>query len=143
MQQAVTLKPVVAYAFCSCALFQPLPTVMRHPPTGKTTTTVVLLAQLVSRWQLLFPLLAVAQSHVAVDNLLEGLVDAGVNAVRLGQPVKVRCVELLLHWFRTSVCACLADAAVYVVGYPAVHLLYTCCACRFVMRCVVLHWIPC
>jgi hypothetical protein len=56
---------------------------------GKTTTTVMLLAQLVSRWQLPFPLLAVGQSHVAVDNLLEGLVDAGVNAVRLGQPVKV------------------------------------------------------
>jgi regulator of nonsense transcripts 1 len=56
---------------------------------GKTTTTVVLLAQLVTHWQLPFPLLAVAQSHVAVDNLLEGLVDAGVAAVRLGQPVKV------------------------------------------------------
>lgn len=57
---------------------------------GKTTTTVALLAQLVKRFKLPFPLLAVAQSHVAVDNLLEGLVDAGVSAVRIGQPVKVR-----------------------------------------------------
>eukprot|EP00775_Hariotina_reticulata_P011966 gene11966-12109_t len=76
-------------AIANCCLHK-LSLVHGPPGTGKTTTTVALLAQLVRRFQLPFPLLAVAQSHVAVDNLLEGLVDAGVPAVRVGQPVKVR-----------------------------------------------------
>ncbi|KAJ3025657.1 Tripartite DNA replication factor [Rhizophlyctis rosea] len=65
--------------------------VLQGPPgTGKTTTIVRFIKLLKTDFKCDFPLLACAQSNVAVDNLLEGLVDAGVDAVRVGQPVKVR-----------------------------------------------------
>ncbi|KAG2444932.1 hypothetical protein HXX76_001668 [Chlamydomonas incerta] len=60
------------------------------PGTGKTTTIVQFIRFLKQELRYPHPILAAAQSNVAVDNLLEGLLAAGVAAVRTGQPVKVR-----------------------------------------------------
>ena len=56
------------------------------PGTGKTTTLVELIRQAVARGE---RVLACAASNLAVDNLLERLVAAGVKAVRIGHPARV------------------------------------------------------
>ncbi len=56
------------------------------PGTGKTTTVVELIRQLVRRGE---TVLACAPSNLAVDNLLERLVAAGENAIRIGHPARV------------------------------------------------------
>lgn len=56
------------------------------PGTGKTTTVVELVRQAVARGE---KVLACAPSNLGVDNLLERLVAAGENAVRLGHPARV------------------------------------------------------
>ncbi len=56
------------------------------PGTGKTTTLVELIRQITRRGE---TVLAVASSNLAVDNLLERLIDANENAIRLGHPARV------------------------------------------------------
>jgi len=56
------------------------------PGTGKTTTLVELIQQITRKGQ---SVLAVASSNLAVDNLLERLIAAGEQAVRLGHPARV------------------------------------------------------
>lgn len=61
------------------------------PGTGKTTTVIELICQAVAKGQ---KVLACAPSNTAVDNLVEKLVDARQNAVRLGHPARV---DVRLH----------------------------------------------
>src|SRR5262249_51798714 len=56
------------------------------PGTGKTTTVVELIRQAVRRGD---KVLACAPSNLAVDNLLEKLLAAGEQSVRLGHPARV------------------------------------------------------
>jgi ATP-dependent RNA/DNA helicase IGHMBP2 len=56
------------------------------PGTGKTTAVVELVRQEICRGA---RVLACAPSNLAVDNLLEKLLTAGENAVRLGHPARV------------------------------------------------------
>ncbi len=63
------------------------------PGTGKTTTLVELIRQITHSGQ---SVLAVASSNLAVDNILERLIAAGENAVRLGHPARVT-PELRAH----------------------------------------------
>jgi ATP-dependent RNA/DNA helicase IGHMBP2 len=61
--------------------------ILHGPPgTGKTTTLVELIRQLVRRDQ---RVLAVAPSNMGVDNLLEQLLSTGEKALRLGHPARV------------------------------------------------------
>jgi regulator of nonsense transcripts 1 len=61
------------------------------PGTGKTHTAIHLLLLLVKLYaDENIPILATAYTNVATDNLLQGLRSHGVEALRLGRPVKVR-----------------------------------------------------
>ncbi|NIT58058.1 MAG: IGHMBP2 family helicase [Aliifodinibius sp.] len=56
------------------------------PGTGKTTTAIEVIEQAVGNGQ---KVLATAASNIAVDNMLDFLLDRGVKAVRVGHPARV------------------------------------------------------
>ena len=69
---------------------------MQGPPgTGKTRTLLALLEVLSrisgepGRADAMGPILACADTNAATDNLVEGLVERGIEVTRLGQPAKV------------------------------------------------------
>ncbi|KAB7507065.1 DNA-binding protein SMUBP-2 [Armadillidium nasatum] len=83
------------------ALMQKELAVIHGPPgTGKTTTLVEIILQHV---KLGCKVLAVAPSNLAVDNLLEKLVESSVNVVRVGHPARAtpkaqqRSLDAIIH----------------------------------------------
>ncbi len=56
------------------------------PGTGKTTTLVACIEELVKKGK---KVLATADSNIAVDNIVERLVQRGIRTVRVGNPVRV------------------------------------------------------
>ncbi|MBK8870544.1 MAG: AAA family ATPase [Elusimicrobia bacterium] len=62
------------------------------PGTGKTTVLAEIIRQTVAQGK---SVLATAPSNIAVDNMLEKLLDAGLNVVRLGHPARI--LENLRH----------------------------------------------
>ncbi len=73
---------------------EPLFLIHGPPGTGKTTTLVEVIEQLVKNKKL--QVLATADSNTAVDNLMERLIKRGLEVVRLGHPARVS-KELIEH----------------------------------------------
>jgi regulator of nonsense transcripts 1 len=72
---------------------------MQGPPgTGKTRTLLALLEILArisaapQRFAMMGPILACADTNAATDNIVEGLLEAGINVTRMGQPAKVSLI---------------------------------------------------
>jgi regulator of nonsense transcripts 1 len=101
VQQDANLNPSQLEALLAC-IKQSLTLVQGPPGTGKTKTACAILATLVQLKEQRLrghgqrdglpsqKILACAHSNVATDNLLEGLLTLGVNAVRIGRPANIR-----------------------------------------------------
>jgi hypothetical protein len=57
------------------------------PGTGKTTVTIEFIK--IAKQLNIGPILVTAYTNIAVDNILEGLLNNGIHALRVGSPVKV------------------------------------------------------
>ncbi|MBL8815744.1 MAG: AAA family ATPase [Planctomyces sp.] len=79
-------NPSQREAICHALAAKDLAIIHGPPGTGKTTTVVELIRQMVERGE---RVLACAPSNTAVDNLLERLLATGEPAVRLGHPARV------------------------------------------------------
>jgi superfamily I DNA and/or RNA helicase len=75
-------RAAIGFALSACDV-----AILHGPPgTGKTTTLVELIRQIVRRGQ---TVLACAPSNLAVDNLMERLIASGESPIRLGHPARV------------------------------------------------------
>jgi len=76
-------QEAVQRAVCSPELF-----LIHGPPgTGKTTTLVEIILQLINKGK---KILATADSNTAVDNLLERVIKHNIETVRIGHPVRIK-----------------------------------------------------
>ena len=73
-------------AVCKALEAEDIMLIQGPPGTGKTTVLIEIIRQVISRGQLVF---ATAPSNIACDNLLEGLVSAGLSVLRLGHPARI------------------------------------------------------
>ncbi|RXK38247.1 hypothetical protein M231_04419 [Tremella mesenterica] len=71
-------------------LSERLSLVQGPPGTGKTRVIVETIKLLKSHWQVPFPILVCAHTNVAVDNLLDGLQNHGLKAIRVGTEERIR-----------------------------------------------------
>ncbi|EGG00591.1 uncharacterized protein MELLADRAFT_118002 [Melampsora larici-populina 98AG31] len=71
------------------AISSPLSLIQGPPGTGKTQTIIQMVALLKIHFQVSQPIAVCAPTHVSVDNLVLGLVKAGLKPVRCGEHLKV------------------------------------------------------
>ena len=98
------------------------------PGTGKTRTLLALLEVLSrisgepGRANAMGPILACADTNAATDNLVEGLVERGINVTRLGQPAKVTLCLVYSRLSTLQAHTCLVPGVCRVPGRCALSL---------------------